>query len=184
MPGGRMPVSRSSQGFTLIEVLIASGILVAVAGAVLSAGRASIRSHDLSLERSQASQLMQEDFEIVRQMRDTNDIDGQGSAWNAGLTTGVDEHPVWNPDTQSWQLAPGSETVQVDGTTALTFDRSLRIEPATHLATIVDPNHPGTIDPSQVALTVTVTVAWQSQGQNWVETGTTLLTDWSTGGSA
>lgn len=176
-----MSTRKTSGGFTILEVLVASGILVAISGAMLTAGRASIRSHDLALERSQASQLLQEGFEIVRQMRDTNYLDGSGNAWDSGLTTGADLQPVWDPDNRRWQLVTGPETVQIDGTTALTFTRSIRIDPATNLTPIKPAGGAPDIDPAQLARKVTVTVTWESQGQTWSETGMTLLTDWNTG---
>ncbi len=178
-----MTRSTRFNGFTILEVLIASGILVTVSGAMLATGRASIRSHDLSMERTQASHLVQEAFEVVRQIRDTNYIDGEATAWNSGLVTGVDEKPVWNPDIRRWQLVPGEETVQVDGTTALTYSRTIRLEPAANLAEIHPGNAGTSIEPSQVAYKVTVTVQWQSQGQDWTESASSLVTDWNIGAS-
>jgi len=64
-------------GFGLLEVLIASSILIIVIGAVSSLARSAIRNNLISLQRAQAYNLARESVEIIRANRDSKWIDNE-----------------------------------------------------------------------------------------------------------
>lgn len=72
------------KAFGILEVMIASTIIIIVLSALTSVGRSTLRSSETIQERTQASYLAQEGIEIVRQMRDSNWIDGRSDTqWNS-----------------------------------------------------------------------------------------------------
>lgn len=76
-------------GFGLIEVLIASTIIVTILAALVSVGRMTLRSSVATQQRAVAMQLAQEGIEIVREMRDTNWVDGDNATeWNSLVNSG------------------------------------------------------------------------------------------------
>lgn len=81
---------RNKKGFGIIEVLIASTIVIVILGALTAVGRSALRGSDTIQERTQAAYLAQEGIEIVRQIRDTNWIDlDNTTSWDS---------LVWNND--------------------------------------------------------------------------------------
>ncbi len=76
----------SSKGFTLIEVTIAVVILiVGIVGIYTAFSRMVILTSGIS-NRLVAAYFAQEGIEIVRNIRDTNWVEG-ATSWNEGLTT-------------------------------------------------------------------------------------------------
>lgn len=63
------------KGFGLLEVLLASLVIIMVTMALSFLGRAAISNVSNLQQRSQATFLAQEAIEVVRQIRDTNYID-------------------------------------------------------------------------------------------------------------
>jgi prepilin-type N-terminal cleavage/methylation domain-containing protein len=78
--------SKNKRGFTLLEVLIAVSVLVIGAVAAFSTIASTIRSTTFAKDKLIASFLAQEGIEIVKNIRNTNWI--QGNAWNQGLSPG------------------------------------------------------------------------------------------------
>jgi len=72
------------QGFTLLEVLISLTIITVGVVGVFALVQQTISLLSVSEQRLTASYLTQEGMEIVRNLRDTNVVNGQ--AWNLGLT--------------------------------------------------------------------------------------------------
>lgn len=170
-----------SRGFTLIEVLIASGILVVAAGAVLRISQVAIRNEDQALERVRAYHLVQEGFEIVHQIRDSIRLDKTVNRWDAFLPTDDSSYAArWDSVSGRWVLEPAGTTVDEHELDGIKFIRSIVVSvPPTDLLPIK--NEAGetvTTDWRDVARLVTVTVSWESQGQTMKVSGKTLLTDW------
>ncbi len=62
-----------------MEVLLSGVIIITVLAALVMVGRAAINNSEYLQQRAQAIYLAQEDLEIIRQIRDTNWIDGENS---------------------------------------------------------------------------------------------------------
>jgi Tfp pilus assembly protein PilV len=73
------------KGFGIVEVLIASVIIIMIVFALVAAGKAALNGLLLSEQRTQAYFLAQEGLEIARQVRDTNWIDSGDAKtnWNS-----------------------------------------------------------------------------------------------------
>ena len=72
-------------GFTLLEVLISLAVITICVVGVFALVQQTISLLPVSEQRLAASYLVQEGVEIVRNLRDTNIINGE--AWNLGLTS-------------------------------------------------------------------------------------------------
>jgi len=67
------------KGFGILEVLLASMVIIIVMGGLVYLARNSIISMSYGAQHSQATFLAQEGIELVRQIRDTNYIDGDSN---------------------------------------------------------------------------------------------------------
>lgn len=67
------------KGFGLLEVLISAVIIIMILSALVIIGRRALANSAYLQQRAQAIYLAQEGIEIVRQMRDTNWIDGNNA---------------------------------------------------------------------------------------------------------
>lgn len=76
----------NQKGFTLVESMIAVGLLVTGVVGVLTLVSRSIGFSGLAFNRLTAANLAQEGIEVVRNIRDTNWINGL--AWDNGLADG------------------------------------------------------------------------------------------------
>ncbi|HLC44054.1 MAG TPA: hypothetical protein VJK08_02945 [Patescibacteria group bacterium] len=90
--------SKKTQGFGLIEVLIASTIIIMTISSLTFVARGALTSTDRTQDRIQAVNLAAEGIEIVRNIRDTNWIDRRpetdwgnwvGSTFNGVVAGGV-----------------------------------------------------------------------------------------------
>src|SRR3989344_5121402 len=70
-------------GFTLLETVVALGVLVTGIASVFSLSLQAIANASVSKNKLVAINLAQEGIELVRQIRDTNEI--QGIAWDTGF---------------------------------------------------------------------------------------------------
>ena len=79
------------KGFGLIEVLLASLVIITVIMALIYVGRLAISNSSEAQRRTQATYLAQEAMESVRQIRDSNYIDNDVATswakWLRGLDT-------------------------------------------------------------------------------------------------
>jgi len=77
-------IKKRTSGFGIIEVLISGVIIIIVLGALVVLARNAINNAQYVQERAQAVNFAQEGMEIVRQIRDTNYIDGvPGTTWKS-----------------------------------------------------------------------------------------------------
>ena len=72
-------------GFTLIETLVAIGVLTLAISGVITLTYQSIRAASLSKNRIIAFNLAEEGVELVRNIRDSNFISSGGDDWMIGL---------------------------------------------------------------------------------------------------
>lgn len=89
-------MSREKQkAFGIVEVLIASSIIVVILASLVGMGQLALSNSVRMQERAQATRLAQEGIEIVRQIRDTNWVDGNSvSEWNSWQHT--NNTPNWS----------------------------------------------------------------------------------------
>ena len=72
-----------SKGFGILEVLISSAIIIVVLGTLVFIAQSSLTNAAYMQERAQAIGLASEGMETVRQIRDSNYIDGDpDTKWN------------------------------------------------------------------------------------------------------
>ena len=116
---------RARRGFGLIEVVIASGILVIVAGASLALSNTVAKGNLVLADRTAANFLAVEGIEAVHQLRDTNFIDQNPSTiWNSGLDTGTYGLTPPNNFTKKWQLASTPDTTRLNN---VDYTRSIKL---------------------------------------------------------
>lgn len=72
-----------NQGFSIIEVMVAMGVILMSFTAMITLINKSLAFHDLAYSRLTAAYLAQEGIEIVRNIRDNNILANR--AWNDGL---------------------------------------------------------------------------------------------------
>lgn len=180
---GNSRIVQHSGGFTLIEVLVSSTILAFAAAAVMSISRFSVQAYSSTFERTQAYFLVQEGLEIVRSIRDNQSLDHRSNNWaillpNPSASSEV-WRAVWDAQAGRWQLATGSEDIQLDPAVDLHFIRIIRFESVPNLPGLVGSD--GTILPTGIAENirrVTVEVEWAQAGTPASVRGSTLLSNW------
>ncbi|MEA3249677.1 MAG: hypothetical protein U9Q03_04980 [Patescibacteria group bacterium] len=98
-----------SAGQSLLEAIVASGIIVTAVGAALTLVQSSINAAKESDNRLIASNLAREGVEVVRAMRDSNWL--AGNDWDQGLEgAGFDYSGVviFDAATKSWSMDFGA----------------------------------------------------------------------------
>lgn len=166
--------SNNSSGFGILEVVVATGILVIVISASVILAKMAVKSSVLSLERVQAYNLAQQGIEMVRAIRDTNWIDGDSNTvWNDKLTTG--DHGA---NINNWQLTiDPSDTSSLDNRE---FRRVINISSIdSAMAQILSQFDPDIT--SDKMLKIKVSVSWKEYGQDWDTELITYLSDWKPG---
>jgi len=96
----------NSRGFSLMEVIIAVGIVSFAFVGIMSIFAANVRMEILNRDRITAAYLAQEGVEIVRHKRDTNWFTGGASNWDTGLVQVHQVPSMVNPYdfTQGWNI--------------------------------------------------------------------------------
>lgn len=152
---------KNNKGMTIVEVLVAIGVIVIIFGIMSGLSIFSLRITNLAKETSQANHLATEAMEAVRSFRD-------GTDWNinglASLTLAPQEyHPEIIND--SWALAPGDQ--EIDG-----FNRKIIINEVRRniSGNIVESG--GSVD--QDSRKITVIVSWKDQEVKIIS----YLTNW------
>ena len=135
-----------SRGIGLVEVVIASAILVLIVTGIASVYRIMLRSSGEILRGTEAQFLLEEGFESVKVMRDT--------AWSlvGSSTPGTSYTLVWNAGTWNITTTPNL----IDGI----FDRRV-VFSRVYRDSDDDIASSGTLDTDTYG--VTVSVAWRTQ---------------------
>jgi Tfp pilus assembly protein PilV len=97
-------------GFTLVESMIAVGLIVTGVMGVLTLVSRSLGFSGLAFNRLVAANLAQEGVEVVRNIRDTNWLNKQG--WDNGLADGT------------YQLSYASQALEIDTDQSLLLDET------------------------------------------------------------
>lgn len=162
------------KGFGLLEVLLAGLIIIIMLSALVVVARAAISNSLYLQQRSQATFLAQEGMEIVRQIRDTNYIDGSNNTtWNAYdqavPTSGkINTAKFYGIDFASgrWKLLSKNDEASVASMTfsGVTYRRVITFSDTGSLVT----NPALTTNPNfnAPAYRLKVAVTWSFQGQD------------------
>ncbi len=160
---------KSNKGFTLLEVLVAVFILIVGAGAVFSSISQTLEAASLVKDRFIASYLAQEGIEIVKNIRDSNWVEGE--SWNANLAC-CGSFPCDCEADRTTQVLTDTydgEFLKFDSNngynyffgTNTKFKRRLRLEQ-------IDPNR----------LKIIVEVNWQVKGRSYDFKVVDIITNW------
>lgn len=172
----RVEDQRKICGFTLLEVIIAISILLVGVVAALGLITKTVSQISVSSSRLIAAYLTQEGIEIVRNIRDTNWL--EGGAWDEGLTgcssTGCEidytATTVEDPPGASAYFAVYADIfLKLDSSgynytsaTDTKYKRKITIVP------LVSPDR----------LEVTVETIWSEKGKNYSHTAQEVLYNW------
>ncbi|MDO8513162.1 MAG: hypothetical protein Q7S37_01560 [bacterium] len=165
-------IGNHRKGFGILEVMIASMILVTVVGAVVAMGSASVRGGLTASDKTTAYNLAQECLEKARSVRDGNWVDQNiptATEWNTNLTTA-------NLSMLSECKTTSVGTPQVEYTRGVVVTNVPWFDP-----TSGDPPQYGVPlqdIPEDMVQQITVTVSWLGENSNQSLTGSTYLTDW------
>lgn len=175
------------KAFTLIEVLVACAILIILITAVVDLGVTLINAAVLTRQRTVAYYLGQEGIETVRQIRDSNSVDGNDQTnWNSLVyssgsfnpfdTSGNVIYGVINLNGRfALEQRGDSESITVDGVSyqrKITFIKS---------GIIPVPNTPGLDSQDKIeanAARVIITINWQFKGSQKSVEVRELITNW------
>lgn len=179
-------ILKCKKGFGLLEVLISAVIIIMILSALVLIGRAAMANSDYNQQRAQAIYLAQSNIEIVRQIRDTNWIDGVNSTqWNtlesiAGQPRTIPDYDcyvsVTNFDYSFERYAlrrdNGCNFIASTSIGSVTYRYTVSISPATGLL----PLPAQTLNDS--AIKVNSLVRWQYNGQQKEVEASELITNW------
>jgi type II secretory pathway pseudopilin PulG len=153
---------KMNKGFTLMEAIVAIFVITTGLVGVLSLVSQTIASSTFSKDKLIAAYLAQEGIEIIRNIRDTNWLNGV--AWNTGLTATPNTNVNYNSSNVS------------DMPDGLSFDGSYYVHSASpntpfsrHIEITYDVDGDGNddLDPggNLYRMNVKVVVEWQEKGK-------------------
>lgn len=174
----------NKRGFTVIEALVAIGILtVAISGGFVAVSH-SLKKASFTKEQVTAFFMAQEGMEAVRYKRDTNSL--SGAAWDAGLS--ASGSPCASPNVcrvdattmtftscgTAWGSCPVLKQNQTtylynhSGGVDTIFKREIQVTPLTSVPNIPDGN----------VMQVEVRVTWEHNGEDQEFITNGLLYNW------
>jgi prepilin-type N-terminal cleavage/methylation domain-containing protein len=155
-----MNIARSQKGFTLVEVLIASAIILGAVLALLGVYSLYLRVALSNSEAVKAAYLAEESLEAVRFWRDVS--------WNNKIA------PIAKDTAYGLSFAGGVWATTTDLTLGA-FERSIMISPVYRDASSDIVSSGGTLDTDTVL--VTSSVSWWKGGATTTKTVATYLTN-------
>ena len=195
-----------SKGFGIVEVLIASSIIIMIVFALVAAGRSALRSAIYMHERAQATYIAAGGIEVLRQIRDSNWIDQYSqTSWSSFELVPISTTPMReakdysssgvsygrlrfnNSSTKRFYLdnisttplsGASSEVIQVEG---MDFKRTVTIAKINPSSPLLPNDLAGenNISKDINAIKVTSTVTWQGNlNQQEQLSISEILTNW------
>ncbi len=174
------------KGFGILEVLVSAVIIITILMALVFVGKTALANSVYIQQRAQATFLAQEGIEHVRQIRDTNWIDGANTTqWNSLAWNGTPS--VLTPITSNGNYilsinggrygltASGvGETISINNTS---YSRIINVAPI--VADTILPDGPNAaIDAVNNALKITVTVSFDNVTGNKSISASEVITNW------
>lgn len=138
------------KGISIIEMIVVSSVIGTVMLMVLGTLQNTIQLSQRSIERVQASMLLEEGVEVVKLIRNT--------AWSniSGVTNGTTYYPTWNGTT--WSLSTTPNTIDGKYTRTVVFSSVYRDGQDKIAAS-------GTLDAGTKKVVITIT--WQTADQQF-----------------
>lgn len=175
-----MKKNLNNKGMTIIEVLVATTILVVVMGAAVATSRSMIRNTVISSERTQAYNLVREGLEISRKLRDSTWIDESNNSWNEYfLNECVANYCYFDKQNNSYAVLPTNSNLGDIVLDNVTYTRKFKFLPMTNNADLAQSAGYGDYVANKANfdaefVKVEVDVSWNSRNIN----GYTILTNW------
>lgn len=180
------------KGFGILEVLVSAVIIIIVLSALVFIGNAALSNSVYTQQRAQAIYLAQEGIEQVRQMRDTNWIDGNNSTqwnallWNSGKTALTDITPALGNtlDVQKGSAPMANRyglvqttlpEISINGTD---YTRSVNVASVGSLLPTDISGGANDVNKSITALKITVSVSWVSKMGSKAVSSSEIITNW------
>jgi len=150
-------LQNKNRGFALLEIVIASFIIAAIAFGLISVFLLSQNTAKLSREKLQAAFLAEEGLEVLRFLRD--------SGWTANISSlavGTDYYLVFSTTTPSWTISVAPPQ-KIEGL----FERSFRVEDVSRDPSfdIETPYNPANYDPETKKIVMKVSWLFKDQDQ-------------------
>ncbi len=168
------PGNKSQKGFSVIEILVSSTVLLATMGVLMGFASFSLGAAILYKQTAQASSMAQEAMEAVRSFRNeivwnqddpSNAYDGLGV-----MLTGTPYYPRTSSDIPpKWQFIQGQETIGI-------FTRTVTFSQAQRNAQQDLVESGGTPDPDTKK--ITVQVLWNERSRPHSVSLASYLTNW------
>lgn len=119
---------RLQKGITLIEVLIAAGVLALIMGSTVALGRSVTRNQIITQDRAQALALTVEAAEIIRNLRDSTYVDQTQNRFNEFLTSSSCANIMCDNLEISWDTTPNTNNWIIENNTTLSSPTATNIE--------------------------------------------------------
>ncbi len=155
---------QAGSGFTLIETIVAVGIVVVGLVSALSLFATSLSAVTIVRQRIAAANLVQEGIEVTRNIRDTNWIGGL--PWNQGLNDG------------NYQAEWSSSALTPYGDTFLLFDSNSNLYNYTIGNTSEFKRRITITNLSPIEMMIEVTVTWDNRGRALTVAAEDHFFDW------
>jgi Tfp pilus assembly protein PilV len=170
-------------GFGLLEVVVAVGIVILVVAAVVSLSQFVLRGYVTVGARTTAYQLAQQGVEVARAIRDTGTLDAKPNTyWDTGLPVNVNSYRAnfrvscGQSAVCPWELLSNrTEAITLDG---INYTRSIFIENAGLSGSECDPNCSGAAGENANTRKIRVNVSWTEGTRAQSVEITTFLTNW------
>ncbi len=151
-------------GFTLLETVVAIGIVVVGLASALALLSSSVSAVAVVRQRIAAANLVQEGIEVTRNIRDTNWL--KGFPWNQGLANG------------DYQVEWSSSALVPYGDTFLLFDSTSNLYNYTTGNPTEFKRRIKITNLSAIEMMVEVTVTWDNRGRALTVAAEDHLFDW------
>jgi type II secretory pathway pseudopilin PulG len=161
-------------GFGLLEVLLAAGLITILIGGAVVLGSVVFRNTQVNQHKMQAMYLNQEAIEAVKQIQRTNWVKQDPQIdWNQDLRAGVYSLPE-SKTANTWELRTYSSDNQKD-LNGIKFDRKITIENIKADKKIVKND---SFRSGDIIKKVTSEVSWLDFGKTQSVKIQTLISDW------
>lgn len=152
------------KGFTLIEIIVATFLLTVGTAGAYSLIQKTIIFTSISASQLQASYLAQEGIEIIRNIRDTNYL--EGDLWDDGIALGEDYRLDYQSDSFP-ELVCGPYLKSNGSFYACSADEDSKFQRKITVA-----------KPEADKMTVSIEVSWQERGNSHQVLAQTELYNW------
>lgn len=171
-------------------------IIITILAALVFISHAAINNSTYTQQRAQATYLAQEGIEQVRQIRDTNWIDGSSTTqWNSlvwdsstprklisTITPNVSYNLLLIGSKYGLDLVSSSvlaETISIPATNGTTYTRTISVASTSNLLPNNLANGVNDVHPTDNALKITATVTWDSVvGNGKFISASEVITNW------